>query len=314
MEILYIIGGAVLFAFIFVLITAFVCFRMVFYNKRKPEGEFPIPEGKEYEPYADKMKDGIMRAAKLPFEEFTLTSSDGLKLFGRYYENKKGAPIELMLHGYRGSAKRDMSEGIFRAFAVGHNAFVVDHRASGQSEGNIITFGINEKRDSLDWLSFIISHFGSDVKVIITGISMGASTALMCSGEQLPENVVGILADCGYTSAPEIIKKVIRDMKLPPKIFYPFVRLGGKLFGGFDIEDANATAATAKTKIPTIFYHGDVDGFVPAYMSEKNYDACAARKKLVIIEGAEHGLCYLQDPKKYITTLAEFFPECSEIN
>ena len=296
------------------LVTAFVCFRMVFWNQRKPEPELPIPDGKEYEPYQEKMKDGIRRAMALPYEEFTITSFDGLKLFGRYYEKEKGAPIELMLHGYRGSAKRDMSEGIFRAFAVGHNAFVVDHRASGQSEGNIITFGINEKKDSLQWLDFIIEHFGSDTKVIITGISMGASTALMCSGESLPENVVGILADCGYTTAPEIIKKVIRDMKLPPKIFYPFVRLGGKIFGGFDIEDANATAATERSKIPTILYHGDVDGFVPAYMSEKNYEACGARKALVIIEGAEHGLCYLQDPERYVRTLADFFPEYSKVD
>ena len=31
----------------------------------------------------------------------------------------------------------------------------------------------------------------------------------------LPPNVKGILADCGYTSAKEIIGKVIGQMKLP---------------------------------------------------------------------------------------------------
>jgi hypothetical protein len=79
----------------------------------------------------------------------------------------------------------------------------------------VITFGLREKKDCLYWIDYAINNIDKNAKIIITGISMGASTVLMASGEKLPENVVGVLADCGYTSAKEIIKKVIRDMGLP---------------------------------------------------------------------------------------------------
>ena len=63
---------------------------------------------------------------------------------------------------------------------------------------------------------------------------MGAATAMMTSGcDDLPPNIVGIIADCGYTSAKDIIKKVISDMKLPADILYPFAKLGAKLYGRF---------------------------------------------------------------------------------
>lgn len=318
MEIFYIICAVILGLALICLITAYVCFRMVFLappkEKREPSEKIPLPEGEEYEPYYERMRAAVLRARELPYEEFWIKSFDGLTLNARYYEKEKGAPIELMMHGYRGSAERDMSAGIYRAFAVGHNAFVIDHRASGRSDGRVISFGINEKKDALRWLDLIIEHFGADTKVIITGISMGAATALMCAGEELPENAVGALADCGYTTAEEIIRKVIRDMKLPDKIFYPFVRLGGRLFGGFDINDADAREAVKRSKIPVIFYHGSADAFVPEYMSRENYEACRSRKEFIVIEGASHGLCYLISPKYYIETLYKFYPEFSKID
>ena len=154
----------------------------------------------------------------------------------------------------------------------------------------------------------MIKHFGSDVRIILTGISMGASTVLMAAGCPLPSNVIGVLADCGYTSAKEIIQCVIKQMKLPPKLAYPFVKLGALVYGGFDPDAYSAIEAVKSCKVPVIFYHGEADDFVPCEMSRKNYEACAADKKLVTIPNAGHGLCYLVDPETYLTTLKDFFP------
>jgi pimeloyl-ACP methyl ester carboxylesterase len=119
--------------------------------------------------------------------------------------------------------------------------------------------------------------------------------------------VVAVLADCGYTSAKEIIQKVCRQINLPVQLAYPFVRLGAILFGGFDPNKADATAALKTCKVPVIFAHGDADDFVPCDMSRANFDACPTKKKLVIIPGAGHGLCYLADPAGYLAQLKEFF-------
>ena len=78
---------------------------------------------------------------------------------------------------------------------------------------------------------------------------MGAATAMITSGyDDLPENIVGIVADCGYTSAEDIIKKVMRDMKLPPDLLYPFIRLGAKIFGRFDIDEFSPIEQVKKSK------------------------------------------------------------------
>ena len=240
-------------------------------------------------------------------KEVSITSFDGLTLYGKFYEYAPGAPIELMFHGYRGSAERDLAGGVQRCFQVGRSALIVDQRCSGKSDGRVITFGIREHRDCLSWVRFMVQHFGADVKIILTGISMGAATVLMAGGCSLPENVIGILADCGYSSPRDIIRKVTRQMGLPVEIGYFFVKLGAKLYGGFDLEEMSPVEMVKHCKVPVIFFHGENDDYVPCEMSRINYEACLSKKQLVTIPGAGHGLCYPVAPEQYLTALREFF-------
>lgn len=298
-----------------VLMISYICYRIVFYAKKGgPLGpdEYDIPHGKIYEPYRDTMIGWQKEVRRLPVQEFCITSFDGLKLYGNYYEHTPGAVIELMFHGYRGSAERDLCGGVQRAFALGHNALIVDQRTSGRSEGRVITFGIRESRDCRDWVEHAIGCFGPDVQIILTGISMGASTVLMAAGQPLPKNVIGVLADCGFTSAKAIMQVVIRGMKLPPRLLYPFVKLAAWLYGGFDLEADSALEAMSRCSVPVIFIHGEADDFVPCSMSKENYDACISHKQLVTIPGAGHGLCYPVAPKQYLRVLAEFFSDAKK--
>ena len=295
-----------------VLLISYICYRIVFFAKKEaPLGpdEYDIPHGKIYEPYRDNMIAWQKEVRQLPAKEFSITSFDGLKLYANYYEHTPGAVTEIMFHGYRGSAERDLCGGVQRAFSLGRNVLLVDQRTACRSQGRTITFGINEHRDCLNWVDFAIQEFGPDVKLILTGISMGAATVVMASGQPLPENVVGVLADCGYTSAKDIIKKCARQMGLPGDLVYPFIKLGARLFGHFDVDETSPIEAVKNCKVPIIFYHGDSDDFVPCAMSKAVYDACPAPKRLVVTSGAGHGLCYLIDPETYLTELAGFFTE-----
>ena len=137
---------------------------------------------------------------------------------------------------------------------------------------------------------------------------MGAATVLTAASMDLPPNVIGVLADCGYTSTKDIIQKVMQDMKLPVKLLYPVTRLSARLFGRFDPEELSPIESMKNTTLPVIFFHGDADDFVPYYMSEQNFEACASEKKrLVITPSAGHGLCYPADSESYLTALREFF-------
>lgn len=308
MEGFWIVAGVLVGLAVIVLLTAGVCFIKVFYSpKRKLTDEYPIPDGEIYEPYRERMIEWIRQRREMPHRAVEVKSFDGLTLRGNYYEYAKGAPMEIMFHGYRGSSERDLSGGVARCFALGHSALVVDHRGSGASDGHVITFGILERRDCLTWIDFALRELDPDARIILTGISMGASTVMMCGAEELPQNVIGILADCGYSSAREIIFKVIREMKLPPRLLYPFIKLGARLFGGFDPDETSPIEAMKRCRVPVIFFHGDADDFVPYEMSVQNYDACVSRKRLVKIKGAGHGLCFPVDPDSYLAEMRAFF-------
>ena len=307
---MYIIISLIIVLVVTVLIASYICFRIAFFTDRKViSDEFDIPKGEIYEPYRDVMIKWMKEVKGTEKETFAITSFDGLKLVGRYYEISPGAPIELMFHGYRGDAKRDLCGGVQRCFKLGRNALIVDQRACGDSEGNIITFGVNEKKDCISWLDFMIKHFGSDIKILITGISMGAATVLMALSEDLPPNVVGVLADCGYTSAEDIIKKTIKEMHLPPNLAYPFVVLGAKIYGKFNLNETPPIKAVKKSKIPIIYFHGEADDFVPYYMSYENFKSTNSRSKLITMKTAGHGLCYLLEPERYLKELSDFFYE-----
>lgn len=288
-----------------VYLIAYICYRMAFYSKNAPiEEEFPIPDGDIYEPHREQMVTWIKEVRALPQEDITITSFDSLKLHGKFFEYEKDAPIELMFHGYRGNGERDLCGGVQRCFALGHSALIVDQRACGGSEGHVITFGINESRDLLSWLNYLSLRFPHR-KIILTGISMGGATVMIASSLPLPENVVGILSDCGYSSAKEIIKIVIKQMKLPPTLAYPFVKLGAKAFGNFDLEERVPIEAVKQAKVPIIFFHGEDDAFVPCDMSIECYNACTAPKKIMTVPGAGHGLSYLIDPEGYLAAVRE---------
>ena len=299
-----------------VLLICYICYRMAFYAPaRTPRGpdEYPIPNGSVYEPFREQMIAWMKECRAMVREDVSIQSFDGLTLRGYYYEYAPGAPIELMMHGYRGEAERDLCGGVQRSFAMKRSVLLVDQRACGRSDGHTITFGICEHRDCLSWANYLKERFGKDVPVILTGISMGAATVMIAAGQDVPDNVVGVIADCGYTSAKEIIQKVIKDMRLPPVLAYPFVKLGAKIYGGFDLDRYSPIASMAKCKVPVFFVHGEADDFVPCDMSIACSKACSQKNVLHTVPGAGHGLAYLVDPEGYAKAVAQLnFPAAAE--
>ena len=312
-----IISGIIFLVLGIISLASYICFSMVFKTpKRKilKEGEYDLPPGEIYELFYPQMKIWTDDIRSRKRELCEIKSFDGLTLRGYYYEYSSDSPLELIFHGYPGNAERDLSGGVERCAALGRSCILIDHRGAGMSEGKVCSFGVNERRDCLSWIEFAKEKFGKNRPIIIGGISMGAATVMMASGENLPENVVCVMADCGYSSQKEIICKVVKEMKLPVKLIYPFIKLGAKVYGHFDLEETTPIEAVAKSKTPIVFIHGDNDDFVPHSMSVDCFNACSATKKMVTIEGAGHGLAFPQNQEKYIESLREFQYEANLFN
>ena len=110
------LGVILVIALILFLIT-FGCFLNTFYAPRskplKPD-EYQTAKGEIYEPYRPQMIAWMKDLRTRPHEDYSIVSFDGLTLRGKYYEYKKGAPIELMFHGYRSTAEQDLCGGVQR--------------------------------------------------------------------------------------------------------------------------------------------------------------------------------------------------------
>ncbi len=303
--------GIAIFVLSLCLSAAYFCYRTVFYNVNKVEEDaYAIPPGKQYQLHAKRMRKMIHSLEQVPFEQVCITASDGSLLAARYYHVKDGAPVQIQFHGYRGSCVREYAAAYELAIELGFNSLVVDERAHGKSSGHIITFGIKERYDCLDWIEYAIDRFGRGNEIILSGVSMGAATVLMASELALPDNVVAITADCPYSSPGAIIKKVCRDLRLPVRLAYPFVVLGALLFGHFRLWRSSAVEAVKHAKVPILLIHGEDDWFVPCDMSREIYAACASKKRLFTVPGAGHGLSYLVDTPGYTQSVKDFLYGC----
>ena len=294
---------------LFFLLT-FICYYIVFFiadKKIYKNDEFEIPPGKAYLEHQELLISYMKDVRQMSYQEFQIKSFDNLNLVGRYYECEAGRPIEIMFHGYRGNSERDLCGGVKRAFALKHNVLLVDQRASSKSDGRTTTFGVNERKDALKWAEFISEKFPNN-KIILTGVSMGAATVILASELDLPDNVIGVLADCSYTSQKDIIKTIIKTLKLPTWLVYPFIKWGAKIYGRFNLEERAPIDAIKNAKVKIIIFHGEDDSLVPCYMGKELYEA-NQNNHLVLMPKAGHCLCYLADSELYLNEMRKFFNE-----
>lgn len=272
---------------------------------RRRERPERIPGGAQYAPYRQKLLGMIRALAAVPYEKIEIRARDGVRLAARYYHVADGAPLEIEFHGYRGSAVRDFSAGNALARSQGRNVLLVDQRAHGRSGGWTISLGVRERYDCLDWVAEAVRRFGTDVRILLTGVSMGAATVLMASGLDLPDNVVGIVADCPFSSPEAIVRKLCREYRLPEAVMLPLIRLGARLFGRFRLDGASSVEAVRRSRVPVLLIHGEDDRFVPCEMS-REIAANAPDAELLIVPGAGHALSCMVDAPRYSRAVEEF--------
>ena len=247
-------------------------------------------------------------------EEVSIESFDGLKLSATWLptENPKGTII--LAHGYRSCKLMEFSMVLDFYRSYGLNILLPDQRAHGKSEGKIITFGVKESRDVAAWIAWHNEIQGA-CPVILSGLSMGASTVLFLADANLPGNVKGIIADCGFTSPWEIISSVFRRVThLPAAPSLWVAEVFARVFAGFSLREKDTRKTLKNNKLPVLIVHGTADGFVPCEMTRQGYAACTGEKEMFLVEGAEHGLSFLVDSECYREKVTAFLKKNLEGN
>ena len=246
-----------------------------------------------------------------PHEVIHIQGKDGTTLVGHLLRAENAQRVVLAMHGWRSSWARDFGAVADFLKECGCTVLYAEQRGQGRSGGEYMGFGMIERFDCLEWIRWLNENGFETLPVYLAGISMGAATVLMAAGfRELPENVAGVIADCGFTSAQAEWQHVSEN----------------NLHRGFHRRRAHVDAlcrrkiemksdgystldAMKSCRIPVLFIHGADDSFVPVGMTLENYAACKAPKQLLIVPGANHGMSYFYDREGYKKAVRQFFRE-----
>lgn len=253
----------------------------------------------------------IMEKAKwlegVPKEEVTITSWDGLKLYGLYIPTKGAKRTVLCFHGYTSDGLDCFTSLAKYYLANGYNMMIVDERAHGKSEGTYIGFGCLDRWDALDWIHYLQKREKDGTDIILHGISMGGATVLMTAGLDIPDCVKAVISDCAFTSAWDVFVHVLKSTYHMPA--FPIMHLSDamtKKYAGYGLAECNSAEEVKNAKVPILFIHGSDDTFVPCAMCHEIYENCSSPKDILIVPGAGHAECYYKSPKEYEAKIDEF--------
>ncbi|MFJ7933249.1 alpha/beta hydrolase [Sporosarcina sp. NPDC096371] len=242
------------------------------------------------------------------FEQLTLTSRDGLQLSGYYLPAAKPTDkVVILTHGYLGNAKQMGLFGQYYHNDLGYNIFMPDARGHGKSAGNYYGFGWPDRLDLIDWTEALVKKLGKDTKVAYHGLSMGAATVLMASGEELPRQVKAIIADSPYASVYQLFAYQMNRMFYLPA--FPLLDSTSgltKIRAGYSFREASALKAVKKTKVPILYIHGESDTFVPTKLTKDLYRHTASDAELFLVPKANHGESFVLAQDEYKMKLDDF--------
>lgn len=293
----------------FIVVNALLFLR--FFVKWKPEKcvQTALIDG-GYDKYRDKIKSIAEKLDKLPNERVYCNSKDGLALSARFY-NTGSDKVAVLCHGVHAVPWNNFSVLGERLLASGYDVLIIDERAHGQSQGRFVTYGTRESEDILCWLDFLKSY-PAIKEITLCGVSMGGSSVCYIADKVDDERVKTLIIDCAFVSADRLTKEIFKRMKLPY-----FLVCGAfvcaKLFVKVDMKERTEDHL-AKTGIPALFIHGTADKVVNYKQTLSNYSACASKKQLITVDGADHTVATVAGGDEVLQKIMNFIDNKGEQN
>jgi len=211
----------------------------------------------------------------------------------------------ICLHGYTGAP--DTMGPFGRKFhKSGFNTLYPALRGHESSEHRTISMGWHDRLDIIDWCGYVIKQ-NPKAQIVLFGVSMGASTAMMASGEEMPAEVRCIIADCGFSSVWEIFAvQIKRYARLPANPFLLPIYTMALLKDRLDIKAASCVRQVKKSRTPILFIHGDADELIPHAMMDDLFSAAGCEKEKLLVHHGRHGESANAAPELYWSTVKSF--------
>lgn len=251
-----------------------------------------------------------------------IRSDDGLDLYGWVVDPDSAGPrphrYAICCHGFSGGPG-EMATYARRLARMGFTVLLIAQRCHERSQGRYVGMGWLEHYDLLRWIDMIV-RYDARARILLDGVSMGAATVMMASGDpRLPGNVAAAIADCGFTSAWDQFLFNARSLYHLPRAFAVAVvssmSLVSRIRAGYGLRQASSVAMLANAHIPMLFIHGAADDFVSPACLRRNFEACSSpMRRMLVIAGAGHATSADTDPNRYWRAVAQFVHDVFDVS
>lgn len=238
-------------------------------------------------------------------EDWYEKAEDGLRIHANFIPASSPEDehrYAICVHGYSDSAESMGQYAQVYHDIYGMNVVLPDLRGHGKSEGTYVGYGYHDRLDLIVWIDKVLRR-DPDAAIILHGISMGAATCMMATGENLPSNVKACIEDAGFSTAMEEFAHVYGTLNqkppVSPDVILPMLRTVALIRAGYDLNDASPLEAVKRSKTPTLFIHGEADSFIPHSMMTRLFEAANCEKMCMMVPGAEHVMSVVADPEGY---------------
>ena len=207
----------------------------------------------------------------------------------------------MVLHGI-GDSRQDSAGYAPMFLDQGYSVLLPDSRGHGASGGELVTYGLWEKYDVLDWARWLRQH---DCHALYgLGESLGGSVLIQAAA--LGGDFHAIVAECAFADLQAIAESRVDQMfHLPPLLQSPvpwFLVRNSMTFAkyryGLDLSQVSPIESMRRTSTPTLLIHGLADSRTPYWHSQALARA-SAQSVLWLVSNAEHTAAYSAAPAEF---------------
>jgi len=244
----------------------------------------------------------------LSAEAVEFRSGDGVTLRGWYIRAENSVKTIIVCSGANGSLDADIHVAPWLQVA-GFNVLLFDWRAHGQSEGNVVTLGFNERYDLIAAVQFAKSKGAERVGVL--GFSMGGTVAIATAA--VYEDINAIAADSPFVTIVSAVAGGLIERGLHEGLSYGLARLLlmtaclRTQLNLFEIDLARWIGRVAPR--PLLLMFGEQDVIVPKSEVDLIFARANEPQEIWRVPEAAHRALQVHQPEEYRRRILEHFSQ-----
>jgi uncharacterized protein len=244
----------------------------------------------------------------LTAEAAEFQSGDGVTLRGWYIPADDSVKTIIVCSGANGSLDADVHVAPW-LHEAGFNVLLFNWRAHGQSAGEVVTLGFNERYDLIAAVQFAKAQGAERVGVL--GFSMGGTVAIDTAA--VYEDINAIVADSPFVTIVSAVAGGLIERGLHKDLAYILARLllitacVRTQLNLFEIDVTPWIKRIAPRPLLLIF--GEQDVIVPRAESDLAFAQAREPREIWRVPEATHRAIQLQQPEEYRRRIIEFFTQ-----